>query len=202
MNIIFPKDANNLIIKIKELNKNKEYKEMFDLRNKILENARIINDIDRHIFDIFIYSLFINKEFDRVVSFTEELKKHDIENYTAYFYTLAYLISINDLYYARNILRKINLFKDPEIVDCVIEDESMYGKIFALPNIILEEKGPLLIVKNFLEELLVEDQKIKIDSNYIMERWFDTINLIYEYPSTTTVVNRFLEVVKLIYEIE
>jgi hypothetical protein len=55
---------------------------------------------------------------------------------------------------------------------------------------------------NFINELLIESFKTKIDEDYIIMRYFDLLNLLFEYGVDDEFLDVFRNCLETLYEID
>ena len=202
MNIIFPKEETQLIHKIKEDYKVHDFESIAKRCDDVLKQSEFLFKYESSILDIFIESLFKVREFEKVVSFVEELRKKDIESFNLTFYALASLLANDNFYYAKSMIKKMKILNDPEVKAYIDEDEADYGRILSLPYQELKSRGPCLILINFINELIAETLKNDVDKEYVMMRCFDLLNLLYEYGLENDIIDIFRNTIEVIYEIQ
>lgn len=202
MNIKFPKQNILFLNEIKKLIINRDYKSLLNEYNNIILNASFLNqyavDALNNYFDI----LFDIKEYDKYITLVEELKKQDIENFKWYFYLFTILLHKKDIYYAKSIISRSKILNDSSIKYLISEEEGNYGQVMNLHNLLLQEVGPCLILVNFINELLSESFNMEINDEYIIMRYFDLINLMFEYGMSEDFISIFTNTLETIYEID
>ena len=202
MNIKFPKQNILFLNEIKKLIINRDYKSLLNEYNNIILNASFLNqyavDALNNYFDI----LFDIKEYDKYITLVEELKKKDIENFKWYFYLFTILLHKKDIYYAKSIISRSKILNYSSIKYLISEEEGNYGQVMNLHNLLLQEVGPCLILVNFINELLSESFNMEINDEYIIMRYFDLINLMFEYGMSEDFISIFTNTLETIYEID
>lgn len=202
MNIKFPKEEIRIIESIRTAIMNENYSTFLLYYDDVIKYSQFYNKYYISVLNIYIETLFKIKEYEKMISLVEDLRKQEIENSMWYFYVIAYLISQKDFYYAKTIVSKSKLLVSDSIKYLIEGDDVDYNAIFNLHPIILSTIGPCLIIINFLNELLVEANNNKIDDEYILMRYFDLLNLLYEYGLEKEVIDIFIKTIEMLYEIK
>lgn len=202
MNIKFPKEEIRIIESIRTAIVKQDYLTLLSHYDDILKYCNFYNKYYNSVLNIYIETLFQIKEYEKMIALVEDLRKQKIENSMWYFYIIAYLISQKDFYYAKTIINKSKLLASDSIKYLIDSDDADYNAIFNLHSVILSTIGPCLIIINFLNELLVEANNIKIDDEYILMRYFDLLNLLYEYGLDKEIIDIFIKTIEKLYEIK
>lgn len=202
MNIKFPKEEIRLIETIRDYILNREYSQLLPLYDDVVKHSKFINQHNVSIINIYFKSLFEMREFEKIICLIEDLKKNDLESCQWYFYGFICLIAKKDLYYAKRFINNSKLFLDESINYLIKDDECNYNLIFSLHSTLLLTIGPCLILINFINELIVESFNQKIDDEYIIMRFFDLLNILYENGIDDEIITIFKETLETLYEIE
>lgn len=202
MNIKFPKEETRVLEIVRNAILKKDYKTLLEQYDNVLSCSIFINQYSESVLNMYIETLFNIKEYDKLLNFIEELRKKDIESCNWYFYCLIYLVTNKDLYYAKSIINRSKLLKDPSISSLINEEDSNYNMVFNLHCALLETMGPCLILINFINELMMEMYNRKIDDDYVIMRLFDLLNLMYEYSVEESIIETFRTAIESLYEIE
>lgn len=201
MNLKFPKEEVIFLETIKEAYENKDFKFIINNEHNIIEKSDFIKKNEDIIFVYLIEAFFNNRLFEKAITVTEELLKKGIEKFECYFYTLASLIAKNDFYYAKSIINRSKILND-ETIKNYIDDDSNYNILLTLHEALFKEVGLCLILVNFINEMIEESLKNKITSDYIIMRYFDLLNLLYEYGIEEIYLNILKNTIEIIYEIQ
>lgn len=202
MNMKFPKDEIIIIESIRTTILNNDYNEVLKNYDKVIDNAFIINKYSEGLITKFIQLIFEMRLFEKVVNLVEQLKKQNLENFMWYYYALSSLIAKNDFYYAKSMIGRSKIINDPSIKYLIDVDEANYNGIINLHSSLLMSVGPCLIIINFINELIGESMNKKIDDEYIIMRFFDLLNLLYEYGLEDEIIEIFINTIETIYEIQ
>lgn len=202
MNIKFPKEEIRIIESIRTVIMNEDYSTFLSYYDDIIKYSQFYNKYYNSVLNIYVETLFKIKEYEKMISLVEDLRKQEIENSIWYFYVIAYLISQKDFYYAKAIINKSKIFTNDSLKFLINGDDADYNVIFNLHQLMLVTIGPSLIIINFLNELLVEANNIKIDDEYILMRYFDLLNLLYEYGIDKEIIDIFIKTIEMLYEIK
>lgn len=197
----FPKDEIITLNQINDLLTNQQEVDIPSLSNKIIEYIDFIIKHYPDVIDEYISKLFELRKFDHVINFVDELTKKGLENFNWYYYSLSSLIANNDIYYAKRIIANSKILQDQSLHFLINSEDADYNAIFNLHSTLLETAGPCLILVNFINELLYESLKTNITSDYLIMRFFDLLNLLFEYGVNEEIVKQFDKTVKIIYEI-
>lgn len=171
---------------------------VYKLKDRIIENAELL---DNKNFKDLLTSTFIIGNFDDVVLIASELKKKGIETYDTIYYCLLSLIANNDLYQGMAIIKKSTILNSLEIKELHLEDGANYSNLLhyaeGYPSFTL-----LLIIVNYLEGIIRESSgKIEIDREYLLFRFFDLINLIYELGYPLNIIQELSFVMKIMFNL-
>ena len=90
------------------------------------------------------------------------------------------LVARKDIYYAKSLINRSTLLNDQSLKSLINEDDGNYNQLLSLHDSLLYSITPCLIMINFINELLIESFKTKIDEDYIIMRYFDLLNLLFE----------------------
>lgn len=202
MNLKFPKEEMRLIELIKNCIFEKDYINLLNHYDDLLKHSKFINKHDSTLIDLYFNSLFKMREFEKIICLIEDLKKQELENCSWYFYGFICLIAKRDLYYAKSLIKNSKLLMSESINYLIQDDEANYSSIFSLHYNLLLSIGPCLIVINFINELMIESFNQKIDDEYIVMRFFDLLNLLYENGIDEEIINIFKDTLETLYEIE
>ena len=96
---------------------------------------------------------------------------------------------------------KSKLLSDKSISYLIDKDEANYNAIFNLHYELLDKIGPCLIIINFINELIAESLNKELDDEYLVMRFFDLLNLLFEYGVDEDIIYLFEETIETIYEI-
>lgn len=202
MNIKFPKDKVVFIDLIKQLISSKNYKKLMMEYNNIISNSSFLNQYYPEILDTYFEILFDVKEYEKYITLVEELRKQEIENYMWYFYAFTILLYKKDLYYAKSLIIRSKILNDSSIKYLIQEDEGDYTQIINLHPSLQTTIGPCLVIINFINELLAEAYQNNMTDEYIIMRYFDLINLLFEFGINEEFITIFINAVETIYEID
>lgn len=201
MNIKFPKEEIQVIEKVRNAILNDNYQELLDLKESVINHAAFINQFSKQTLDTYIKTIFDLRLFEEVITIVEEIRLKDIEDCKWYYYVFASLIANKDFLYLKRILNKSKLLSDKSISYLIDKEEANYNAIFNLHYELLETIGPCLILINFINELISESLNNELDEEYLIMRFFDLLNLLFEYGVDEDIVYLFEETIKTIYEI-
>lgn len=202
MNIKFPKEEKVILEKIYNAILEKDYNTFLNYYNEVIKHANFYNKYYSSLLNVYVETLFEIKQYDKLIMIVEELKKQNIENCMWYFYVIIYLISQKDFYYAKSIITKSKLLSTDSIKYLINEDDANYNSIISMHSVLLSTVGPCLIIINFLNELLTETLKNDVDDTYILMRFFELLNLLYEYGLDKEIIDIFIKSLEILYEIK
>lgn len=194
----FPKEKVLIIQEINDCLARDDFFGIFKLKDKVLEN---LDQLDRKIFDDLLFATFVIGNFDDVVLIASELKKKEIETYSTLYYTLLSLIANEDIFQAASLIRKSKILNNTEIKTLYQEDGANYSNLLAYadryPNFTL-----LLLVVNYVNGIIREINGTKeIDRDYLLFRFFDLVNLIYELGYPLKIIQELSTVMKVIFNL-
>ncbi len=199
MNIKFPKDE---IVFVERLRNSILTKESIkDIANEVLVHGKFLYQYCQKLLNTYIKTLFELRQFEMVINLTEDLKKQNLESMDWYFYSFISIIADKDFLYVKRLIKKSELFSSPSIQYLIDPEEAHYSAILNLHPDLLDTIGPCLILINFANELIQESLNQEIDDEYMIMRFFDLLNLLYEYSVDDKIIKLFDKTIKCIYEI-
>lgn len=199
MNIKFPKEE---IIFVEKLRNSIIKRDgIQDIANEVIEHAKFLYQYSQKLLDTYIKTLFELRQFEIVVNITEDLKKQSLEDMQWYYYSFASLIANKDFLYVKRMMKKSEFFSSASIQYLIDPEEAHYNAILNLHPDLFDSVGPCLILVNFVNELIQESLNQDIDDEYLIMRFFDLLNLLYEYSIDEKIIDLFDKTIKSIYEI-
>ncbi len=202
MNIKFPKEEIRMIEIIREAILYKKHFVIVEQYDNVINNAKFFKQYYESILNEYLKALFDAREFEKVVCFIEDLKKQNLENCEWYFYAFICLIAKKDIYYIKSLISRSNLLNNESIKHLIDENDANYNYIINLHYDLLMTIGPCLILITFVNELFSESFDIKLEDDYIVMRFFDLLNLLFEYGVEEEIIEIFRNSLETLYEIE
>ena len=202
MNIKFPKEESIIAEQIKQAIITNNHQLLLKLYDEVIKHGLFLNKYNHDLLDKYILTLFDIREFEKVITIVEDLLKIGVEDCNWYFYALSILVAKNDIYYAKSLINRSLILNDQNIKTFIDEEEGNYNQLISLHDTLLFNIGPCLIMINFINELLAESFKIKIDEEYIVMRYFDLLNLLFEYGVDNEFLDIFRNCLETLYEID
>lgn len=193
----FPKEKAVITSKIKELMEKKDYYSIYQAKDDILLNYQVL---DRSLFTDLISSVFLIGNFDEAISIGSDLMKKDIETFDILYYTLLSLLANTDIYQAMSVIRKSPLLNLDEVKEYHASDGANYSNLlhYADSTSILS-----LLIVNFIEGLSREmTGHPDIDREYILFRFFDLINMVYELGFPLAIIEDLGRALKVIFNLD
>lgn len=195
----FPKEKVVIENKINQLLKENDYYGIFMMKDDILNNYQVL---DQSVFHQLISSTFYIGNFDEVCLISNQLKAMNIESFEIIYYTILSLIANVDIYQAMSYVKKSKLLNNEDIKEFYTADGANYSNLLFLSDKSLMQALALLMV-NFVEGLSREmTGNIDVDQEYIMFRFFDLINLVYEIGYPLAVIQELSHALKIIFNLE
>lgn len=195
----FPKERVIINTKIKDfLNQNSHF-DILKMKDEIFENIDVLDD---YAFHSLIKSAFILGDFDQVVIIYSELFKRKIETFTLTYYGLLGLLANTDIYQAVSYIKKSELLNQNAIKEYFLKDGANYSNILFLSKV--DVYGTLtMVLVNFVEGIAKEVVgNIDIDNEYILFRFFDLINMLYEIGYPEEIIQKLTYALKIIFNLE
>ncbi len=195
----FPKEQARTNIKINEYLNKEDYISIYNMKDEILTNYQELNNFA---FDNLVKSCFFLKKYDQVVILYFEFLKKEIETYSIVYYTILALIANIDIYQALSIINKSKLLKQEQLQIYFEIDGANYLNLIK-SNKLLEEEQLAILVVNFLKGISRElANNIELDQEYILFRFFDLINMLYEIGYPDGIITKLIFALKIIFNIE
>jgi len=197
--MIFPKNKALIKSKIEDYKKTSDYFSIFKMKDTILENYK---ECDYDIYEELIKATFSIGNFDEVILIGNDFIYKGIESFSLIYYFLLSCIANNDIYQAKSIIRKSKVLNVNEIKNLYKEDGANYTKLlnytYSFPSIVLS-----LVIVNFVEGLMREvGSGINIDNEYLLFRFFDLLNMLYEIGYPHEIVLKLSNAMKIIFNID
>ena len=195
----FPKERVIINTKIKDFLSQNNYFEILKLKDEIFESYEILDD---YAFNSLIKSAFILGDFDQAVVIYTELFKRKIETFTLTYYGLLGMLANTDIYQAISYIKKSELLNQNQVKEYFLKDGANYSNILFLSKI--DVYGTLSIVLvNFIEGIAKEIVgNVDIDSEYILFRFFDLINMLYEIGYPEEIIQKLTYALKIIFNLD
>lgn len=195
----FPKDRVIINSKIKEFLENKDYYAILKMKDEILDKAGVL---DEYSYNTLIKVAFVLGDFDRAIVIFSSLFQQDIENYILLYYGFLCMLANTDIYQAKSYINKSELLKDPAVQEYFLKDGANYSNIKHLSKIDINYTLTLILI-NFIEGISKEvTGDIEIDNEYILFRFFDLINMLYELNYPDEIINELTIALKIIFNLE
>lgn len=195
----FPKEKVIIENKINQLLKENDCYGIFIMKDEILNNYQVLEQV---VFHQLISSTFYIGNFDEVCLISNQLKTVNIESFEIVYYTILSLIANTDIYQAMSYIKKSKILSNEDIKEFYTADGANYSNLLFLSDKHLMQALALLMV-NFVEGLSREmTGNIDIDKEYIMFRFFDLINLVYEIGYPLAVIQELSQALKIIFNLE
>lgn len=195
----FPKERVVINTKIKELYEKKDFFEIVKMKDEIFANVKILDD---YAFHMLIKSAFVLGDFDQVIIIYTELFKRKMESFTLTYYGLLGFLANVDIYQALSYIKRSELLNQSAVKEYFIKDGANYSNILFLSKI--DVYGTLtLVLINFINGLAKEVVGNKeLDSEYILFRLFDLINMLYEIGYPDAIIEKLTIALKVIFNLE
>lgn len=195
----FPKERVIINTKIKEFLIENNYYEVLKMKDEIIENLHVMDD---YAIEALIRSAFILGDFDRVVMIYSEFFKNGIESFATTYYGFLGMLANTDIYQAISYIKKSELLNQSAVKEYFLKDGANYSNILFLSKI--DNYGPLaLILVNFIEGIAREVVgNIDIDNEYILFRFFDLINMLYEIGYPDEIIGMLTQALKVMFKLD
>jgi hypothetical protein len=197
----FPKEKAQLVNRIIDAYENENYHLVISYKDEILSNFEVVKD--EKVFEMLLEAYFNFYSFDDVIMIGDELIKNAYESFDMYYYMLLSLIALTDIYQAKNLIRKSLLLNGEGIKYYYTVDGANYSNILGLSFGLFVQAAPCLLIVNYVSEVAKEMAgDITLDHEYLLFRFFDLINMIYELGYEDDIVLKLEKALKIIFEIE
>lgn len=195
----FPKERVTINAKIKEHLKNQEYFEILKLKDEIFEN---LESLDEYAIETLIMVAFHLGDFDQVIIIYSELFKRGMESFAISYYGFLAMLANIDIFQAVSYIKKSELLNQNAIKEYFLSDGANYSNILFLGKV--DAYGPLaLVLVNFINGISKEVVgNVEIDSEYILFRFFDLINMLYEIGYPDEIISKLTQALKIIFNLE
>ena len=194
----FPKEKVIINNRIKEYLNDNNYFEVLKMKDEILN---INYSLDDYAYESLIKCAFLLGDFDSVVLIFSELFKRNRESLKLIYYGLLGMLANTDIYQAMSFIKRSELLNQSAFKEYFLKDGANYSNILFLSKV--DEYGPLaLILVNFIDGISKEVVgNIDIDNEYILFRFFDLINMLYEIGYPDSVIQKLTEELKVIFNL-
>lgn len=198
--IKFPRNKVNLMNKIYDAYDAKDYRLVVSYKHEVLEYFDDLKNDD--IFTIILESYFDLSAFEELITFGDQLIRFGFEDFDLYFYMLASLIALQDIYQAKNLIRKSKLLNEEGIKFYHINEGANYSNILNLSEELFDQAAPCLLLVNYVNEVSKEIAgDAEVDHEYLLFRFFDLINMIYELGYYYEVILKMDRVLMIVFQI-
>lgn len=197
----FPKEKTKLVNSFYEAYINEDYHKIVKLKDELLDNYELLKE--EEIYEKLIESYFNLYAFEEVVTIGDELIKLTYESFDLYYYMLASLISLVDIYRADSLIKRSTLLNEEAIKFYYQNRGANYSNILTLSQYLYSEASPCLLMVNYVQEVAKEVVgNIELDREYLLFRFFDLINMIYELGYDEWIILKLEKTLKIMFEIE
>lgn len=195
----FPREKALIINQINDYKSNEDYYGIAKMKNLILDNYQ---QCDAEIYEDLIRATFVIGNYDEAILIANDLIAKNVETFTVIYYALLSALGNNDIYQAKSIIKKSQLLNSSEIKNLYSKDGANYSQLLthvhSLPGLALA-----LIITNFVEGLARElASGVEIDQEYLLFRFFDLINMLYEIGYPSVIIRELAKVMKIIFNID
>lgn len=199
--IKFPKEKTKLINSFNDAFENQNYRKAIEFKDELLENFELLKT--ETIYDKLLEAYFNLYAFEEVVIIGDELIKNAYESFDLYFYMLASLVSLVDIYRANALIKKSDLLNEDTIKFYYQNHGANYSNILTLSQHLFFETTCCLLMVNYVLEVSKEVVgNIDLDREYLLFRFFDLINMVYELGYDEWVIVKLEKTLKIMFEID
>lgn len=202
MNIKFPKEESILTEQLQQALITNNHQLLLKQYDEVIKHGVFLSKYSHDLLNKYILTLFDIREFEKVINIVEDLLRIGVEDCNWYFYAFSILVARKDIYYAKSLINRSTLLNDQSLKSLINEDDGNYNQLLSLHDSLLYSITPCLIMINFINELLIESFKTKIDEDYIIMRYFDLLNLLFEYGVDEEFLDIFRNCLETLYEID
>lgn len=195
----FPKERVFINSKIKEYLSNEDHFSIRKLKDEILSNYETL---DNYAFENLIRSTFIVGDFDQTIIIFSDLFQKGIETFPILYYGFLSFLANTDIYQVLSYIRKSTLLQSNNYQEYTNKEGANYSNILYLSK--LEHYATLtLILINFIEGISREViGNIEIDQEYILFRFFDLINMLFEIGYPVEIISSLSSSLRIIYNLD
>lgn len=201
-NIIkFPKGKSQTISRIYEAYDSEKYNVVCSFKDELVESVELFKDTD--LFDILLESYFQLFLFDEVIMVNDELLKKGYESFDTIYFTLLSHIALVDIYQAKSLIKRSKILNNESVKHFYSNDGANYNNILSLNNDVFYETSLCLLIVNFVNEVSKEMLgDIEVDKEYLLYRFFDLINVVYELGYEDSIIKELDRVLRIVFQIE
>lgn len=199
--IKFPKEKTRLVNHVNEAYEAENYQAIFSMKDEILSNLEFLKD--ERILDVLIEAAFNLYLFEDVIMLSDEYIKQKYESFDAFYYALLSYIAVNDIYQAKNLIRRSTLLNTESIKYYYSQEGANYSNILGLSYALFKEAAPCLLIVNYITEIAGEMAgKVEVNHQYLLFRFFDLINMIYELGYDDDIISQLEQALKIVFQLE
>lgn len=199
--IKFPKEKIKTLNEIYEAFDARDFKKITTYKDILLTSVDEFADTDA--FDLLVEAFFELHGFEEIITIGDELFKQAYESIEVLFHMLASFLALNELYQAKTIIRRSKILNMPEAKEVMAKENANFSKILALSRSYFLDMAPCLLLANLINGLIEEEAKgVEINMKMILMRYFDMINMIYEFGYDDEVIDKIEMVARIIFGIE
>lgn len=199
--IKFPKEKTQLINRVYDAYEEENYQLIFSYKDEILSNFKILTE--EKVFDILLEATFNLYLFEDVILLTDELVKLGYESFDLYYYALLAYLALVDIYQAKNLIRRSKLLNEEGIKYYYTHEGANYSNILNLNEGLFFLAAPCLVIVNFINEVASEMAgNIEIDHEYLLYRFFDLVNVLFELGYDDEILEMFEKALKIVFQLE
>lgn len=195
----FPKEKVLITTQFNDLKKKNDIFGIAKMKDQVLENYEVL---EPNIFSKLVSSTFIIGNFDDTIKIGNELIAKNIETFDILYYTLLSLIARTDIYQAMSLIKKSKILNLEEIKKFHSLEGANYSNLLNFSAALSSSTLTLLVV-NFIEGIAREmTGNIDVDRDYLLFRFFDLINMVYEIGYPYEIIEELSKAIKLIFNLD
>ena len=199
--IKFPKEKTQLINRIYDAYELDNFSLIYSFKEEIMAN--IMSSPEQKVLDILLEATFNLYLFEDVIMLGDEYIKQGYESFDLYYYSLLSYIALVDIYQAKNLIRRSKLLNAEGIKYFYSNEGANYSNILGLSYSLFEQAALCLLVVNFVCEVANEMAgDIRVDQEYLLYRFFDLINMVYELGYEDDILVELERVLKIVFQLE
>ncbi len=170
--------------------------------HEIVNNLSYVQNYHPEIMTKLLESLFRMKKFDEVIATGTIFLNKSYSNFDIYYYILASHIGKIDFIKAIELIKNDKVLSDPSIKFYYSKEEANYSNIHNLSKELFMMCGNCLLLINYIVEIVEEFPNTNdINKEYLLLRYFDLLNMLYEQGFEENIIERFSLAMTVIFEL-
>lgn len=195
----FPKERVRILSSIKNYQNENNYFAIFKMKEEIISHFEDLKETTA--FESLVKATFLIGNFDATILIGDSLRIKGYESYVVLYYMLLSYIANVDIYQGVLLIKSSKLLKDVNTVTLYDDGGSNYLNVLNTNESI--DFKLALIITNFVLGISKEMMgNAQVDREYLLFRFFDLVDMLYELGYEIEYINNLQQVLKIVFTLD